>query len=64
MCLLALMASGIALAEDWTHGRGRARLGVWHETGIVEELPDELKTVWRTPIGAGYSGPAVADLRA
>ena len=52
-----------ASAEDWTQWRGRDRLGVWHDTGIVRELPDELLVKWRTPIGAGYSGPAVADGR-
>ena len=31
------------LAEDWTQFRGRDRLGVWHETGIVETLPQALK---------------------
>ena len=51
------------LAEDWTQFRGRGRLGVWYETGIVETLPDELKVTWRSPIGSGYSGPAVADGR-
>ena len=51
------------LAEDWTQFRGRDRLGVWYETGIVETLPDELKVTWRSPIGSGYSGPAVADGR-
>ena len=51
------------LAEDWTQFRGRGRLGVWHETGIVETLPQALKVTWRTPIGSGYSGPAVADGR-
>ena len=51
------------LAEDWTQFRGRGRLGVWHETGIVETLPQALKVTWRTSIGSGYSGPAVADGR-
>ena len=51
------------LAEDWTQFRGRDRLGVWHEAGIVETLPQALKVTWRTPIGSGYSGPAVADGR-
>ena len=50
-------------AEDWTQWRGADRLAVWHETGIVKKLPDELKVTWRTPIRSGYSGPAVADGR-
>ena len=58
---LALTVSGSA--EDWTQWRGADRLAVWQETGIVEELPDQLKVGWRTPIRSGYSGPAVADGR-
>ena len=67
---LALWASlGVAsaivpvLADDWSQWRGADRLGVWRETGIVEELPDELVFTWRTPLGSGYSGPAVAGGR-
>ncbi|MBM40421.1 MAG: pyrrolo-quinoline quinone [Acidobacteria bacterium] len=59
---VALLAAVATLsAEDWPQWRGADRLGIWHETGIVEELPDELKVIWRTPIRSGYSGPAVAD---
>ncbi len=48
-------------AEDWPQWRGRDRLGVWHETGIVEKFPDGgLEVVWRAPVGSGYAGPAVA----
>lgn len=50
-------------AEDWLQWRGADRLGMWHETGVVEELPDALLFTWRTPIGSGYSGPVVADGR-
>ena len=52
--------------EDWPYHRGRENLGVWNETGIVEKLPAEglgSRVRWRTPIRAGYSGPAVADGR-
>jgi outer membrane protein assembly factor BamB len=62
MLAMATVAVSVS-AEDWKEWRGRDRLAVWHETGIVEELPDELLVKWRTPIGAGYSGPAVADGR-
>lgn len=51
-------------AEDWHQWRGVDRLGVWHETGILERFPNEgLKVSWRVPIGSGYAGPAVADGR-
>jgi len=62
LLLVATLSLNVS-AEDWTQWRGRDRLAVWHDTGVVEELPDELLVVWRTPIGAGYSGPAVADGR-
>ena len=51
-------------ADDWPEFRGKGRLGVWHETGVLEEFPAEgLKVLWRTPIKAGYAGPAVVDGR-
>ena len=49
-------------AEDWPEWRGKGRGGIWTETGIVDTLPaDGLKLKWRTPIGGGYSGPAVSN---
>ena len=51
-------------ADDWPEFRGKGRLGVWHETGLLEEFPaDGLEALWRTPIKAGFAGPAVADGR-
>ncbi len=51
-------------ADDWPEFRGAGRLGVWHESGIVQDFPTEgLKARWRVPIKAGYAGPAVADGR-
>ena len=51
-------------ADDWHQWRGVDRLGVWHETGILERFPNEgLMVTWRVPIGSGYAGPAVADGR-
>ena len=51
-------------AEDWPEFRGKGRLGVWNESGILERFPDQgLDIVWRTPINRGYAGPAVADGR-
>lgn len=50
-----------ARADDWPQWLGPQRDGVWRETGILERLPDNGPQVrWRTPIGAGYAGPAVA----
>jgi len=49
--------------HDWPQWLGSERDGVWHESGIVRELPAEPKVAWRMPVGIGYSGPAVANGR-
>jgi hypothetical protein len=58
----ALIAGGIPLAaEDWPEWRGRGRAGVWNESGVIDTFPSAgLPVRWRTPIHAGYAGPAVA----
>ena len=61
--LFALTANGLH-AEDWPQWRGRDRLAVWRETGIVERFPEDgLKLTWSVPIGNGFGGPAVAGGR-
>jgi outer membrane protein assembly factor BamB len=51
-------------ADDWPQWRGAGRLGTWNEAGIVDKLPEGGPPLsWRTPINAGYSGPAVAGGR-
>ena len=51
-------------ADDWPQWLGPRRDGVWRETGLVERFPaGGPKVVWRTPLGAGYSGPAIAGDR-
>ncbi len=58
-----LLGAGLS-AEDWRQWRGADRLGVWNETGIIDEFPDQgLKVGWRVPIRNGFGGPAVADGR-
>ncbi|MEW6303769.1 MAG: PQQ-binding-like beta-propeller repeat protein [Verrucomicrobiota bacterium] len=57
-------AASFAVADDWPQWLGPQRDSIWRETGIIEKFPPGgLKPVWRTPIGAGYSGPAVANGR-
>ena len=63
IALLAAGASAHLGADDWPEWRGKGRLGVWNETGLVDKLPATLPITWRTPINRGYSGPAVAGGR-
>ncbi len=39
--VVACMAAAVTYAEDWPEFRGRGRLGVWTETGIVDTFPKE-----------------------
>src|SRR4051812_45488179 len=60
-CVAAALSLLPARADDWPQWLGPQRDGVWREKGILEKFPSEGPTVrWRVPIGAGYSGPAVA----
>ncbi len=62
--LLLALGSIPARADDWPQWRGPSRDGIWREEGILEKFPTGgLPVRWRTPIGPGYSGPAVADGR-
>ena len=49
--------------NDWPQWRGPTRDGVWLETGLLREFPDEFTPKWKAPIGSGYSGPTVAKGR-
>ena len=57
---LTLIATSVR-ADDWPQWLGPQRDGVWREAGIIEKLPDQPNYRWRTKIGAGYAGPAVAN---
>jgi len=66
--LLALLcwagAAAPARADDWPQWMGPRRDGVWRETGILKTFPKGgPRVMWRTPIGGGYAGPAVAGGR-
>jgi len=64
LALALCLATTVARADDWPQWLGAQRDSVWRETGIVEKFPAEgPKIRWRTPIGGGYSGPAVAEGR-
>lgn len=56
-----LLSASTASADDWPQWLGPKRDGVWREDGILGKFPQGgPKVRWRTPIGEGYSGPAVA----
>jgi len=62
VCAVFCLAN--AQADDWPQWLGPQRDGVWRESGIVRRFPDGgPKVRWRMPVGAGYSGPAVAEGR-
>jgi outer membrane protein assembly factor BamB len=65
LAILLVVAHGVAVADDWPQWGGPQRDLVWRETGIVAKLPTDglLPRVWSTPVGEGYSGPAVANKR-
>lgn len=60
--IAGVLLVAVAHADDWPQWLGPKRDGVWRESGIVKEFPaGGPKVRWRTEIGAGYSGPAVAN---
>jgi outer membrane protein assembly factor BamB len=62
--LTALLLAVSVHADDWPQWLGPQRDGVWRETGILDKFPEKgPKALWRTPIGAGYAGPAVTGGR-
>jgi outer membrane protein assembly factor BamB len=62
--VVALGLTAGARGDDWPQWLGPQRDGVWRETGILQQFPAAgPKVRWRTPIAAGYSGPALAEGR-
>src|SRR5947209_11253056 len=62
--LLLVSLTAAARADDWPQWLGPQRDGVWRETGILDKFPaNGPKVRWRTPVGMGYAGPAVAQGR-
>lgn len=59
-----MLLPAAAWADDWPQWLGSGRDSVWRESGVVERFPTNgLPVCWRTPIGGGYSGPAVVGSR-
>lgn len=62
--LLAPALTGTLSADEWPQWRGPTRDGVWNEQGLIDKFStDQIEVSWRAEIGAGYSGPTVADGR-
>ena len=60
-CGLAVTA---AVADDWPQWRGVNRDATIEDEGLISELPDgQLPRRWTVPVGAGYSGPTIANGR-
>lgn len=56
----SLLGISSSPAADWPHWLGPDHNGVYSEEGIIESIPETgLPVLWRTPVGGGYSGPAV-----
>jgi outer membrane protein assembly factor BamB len=61
LALLVCVSASATRADDWPQWLGPKRDGVWRETGILAKFPEGgPKVRWRTPVGLGYAGPAVA----
>jgi outer membrane protein assembly factor BamB len=59
-----LLSAATGNARDWPQWLGENREGVWRETGLVARFPQGgPRVLWRTPVGPGYSGPAVVGDR-
>ena len=64
LLLTVVLLASAARADDWPQWLGPRRDSVWRETGLLDKFPEGgPKVVWRTPIGSGYSGPAVVGDR-
>jgi len=62
--LVSLFCALPVCADDWPQWQGPQRDGVWRESQIVEKFAESgPRILWRTPIGAGYAGPSVANGR-
>lgn len=62
--LCAVSAVSIAQSQDWAQWRGASRDGVVSDFVAPAAWPKELKQVWKTPVGSGYSSPVVSKDRA
>jgi outer membrane protein assembly factor BamB len=64
LLLAFVLGNTVIHADDWPQWMGPKRDGIWREDKIVQKFPaGGPPVVWRAKVGAGYSGPAIADGR-
>jgi outer membrane protein assembly factor BamB len=63
LLLLLIPVCGLS-AADWPQWRGANRDGIWQERDLPEKFPTRgLAPRWKTPLGGGHGGIAVAQGR-
>lgn len=62
--LIIVLYFSPACAQDWPQWRGPNRDGAVRDFTAPESWPSELKPVWKTSVGGGYSSPIVANGKA
>lgn len=64
LTVLSIFVQVPAYGDDWPQWLGPNREGIWRESGIIRKFGEESPNVrWRTAIGSGYAGPAIAKSR-
>lgn len=64
MIVLAIATMGVGAAEDWPQWRGVGRDATIDDVGITDAFEERVvPRKWSVELGAGYSGPTVADGR-
>jgi outer membrane protein assembly factor BamB len=51
----------LAAGQDWPQWRGPNRDGVAERMNLADQLPENLKFVWKVEVGEGYSAPVAAE---
>ena len=63
-CLSLTVVVSHSAGDDWPKWFGADGDGVWKETGMIDQFSEDgAKITWRHEIGAGYTGPSVANGR-